>query len=115
MLDSVLRDMPVREGNIRAARQGLVNVINNGYPVFRSLGGFVAACRLKGYTNDPDSATLSLLPTLGIEDVTRFYRTHVQTVPTSYIIVGDKRKLNMEQLKRYGSVVELKRDDIYRW
>lgn len=115
VLDSVLRDMPVREGNIRAARQGLVNVVNNSYPVFRSLGSFVAACRLKGYTNDPDSATLSLLPTLGIEDVTRFYRTHVQTVPTSYIIVGDKRKLNMEQLKRYGSVVELKRDDIYRW
>lgn len=115
VLDSVLHDMPVREGNIRAARQSLVNVVNNSYPVFRSLGNFVAACRLKGYTNDPDSATLSLLPTLGIEDVTRFYRTHVQTVPTSYIIVGDKRKLNMEQLKRYGSVVELKRDDIYRW
>ena len=114
VLDSVLRDMPVREGNIRAARQGLVNVINNGYPVFRSLGGFVAACRLKGYTNDPDSATLSLLPALGIEDVTRFYRAHVQTAPASYIIVGGKRQLDIEQLRRYGRVVFLQKHDIVR-
>lgn len=114
VLDSVLRDMPVREGNIRAARQGLVNVINNGYPVFRSLGGFVAACRLKGYTHDPDSATLSLLPALGIEDVTRFYRAHVQTAPASYIIVGDKRQLDIEQLRRYGRVVFLQKHDIVR-
>lgn len=114
VLDSVLRDMPVREGNIRAARQGLVNVINNGYPVFRSLGGFVAACRLKGYTNDPDSATLSLLPALGIEDVTRFYRAHVQTAPACYIIVGDKRQLDIEQLRRYGRVVLLQKHDIVR-
>ncbi len=114
VLDSVLRDMPVREGNIRAARQGLVNVINNGYPVFRSLGGFVAACRLKGYTNDPDSATLSLLPALGIEDVTRFYRAHVQTTPACYIIVGDKRQLDIEQLRRYGRVVFLQKHDIVR-
>ena len=114
VLDSVLRDMPVREGNIRAARQGLVNVINNGYPVFRSLGGFVAACRLKGYTNDPDSATLSLLPALGIEDVTRFYRAHVQTAPACYIIVGDKRQLDIEQLRRYGRVVFLQKHDIVR-
>ena len=114
VLDSVLRDMPVREGNIRAARQGLVNVINNGYPVFRSLGGFVAACRLKGYTNDPDSATLSLLPALGIEDVTRFYRAHVKTAPACYIIVGDKRQLDIEQLRRYGRVVFLQKHDIVR-
>lgn len=114
VLDSVLRDMPVREGNIRAARQGLVNVINNGYPVFRSLGGFVAACRLKGYTHDPDSATLSLLPALGIEDVSRFYRAHVQTAPACYIIVGDKRQLDIEQLRRYGRVVFLQKHDIVR-
>lgn len=114
VLDSVLHNMPVREGNIRAARQGLVNVVNNGYPVFRSLGSFVAACRLKGYTQDPDSATLSLLPTLGIEDVTRFYSTHVQTAPACYIIVGDKRQLDIEQLRRYGRVVFLQKHDIVR-
>lgn len=114
VLDSVLRDMPVREGNIRAARQGLANVINNSYPVFRSLGNFVAACRLKGYTLDPDSATLRLLPTLGIGDVTRFYQSHVQTAPVSYIIVGGKRKLNIDQLKHYGRVVFLQKNDIVR-
>lgn len=114
VLDSVLRDMPVREGNIRAARQGLVNVVNNSYPVFRSLGSFVAACRLKGYTQDPDSATIRLLPALGIGDVTRFYRSHVQTASASYIIVGDKRKLNIDRLKHYGRVVFLQKHDIVR-
>ena len=114
VLDSVLRDMPMREGNIRAARQGLVNVVNNSYPVFRSLGSFVAACRLKGYTQDPDSATIRLLPALGIGDVTRFYRSHVQTASASYIIVGDKRKLNIDRLKHYGRVVFLQKHDIVR-
>lgn len=113
VLDSVIRHMPVRGENIRAARQGLVNVINNGYPAFRSLGSYVAACRLKGYAQDPDSAMLSLLPALGIDHVTSFYREHVQKAPACYIIVGDKRKLDMKQLEKYGKVVMLKRRDIY--
>ncbi|WP_262288268.1 M16 family metallopeptidase [Hallella absiana] len=114
VLDSVLRKMPVREENVRTARQGLVNAVNNGYPAFRSLGSYVATCRLKGYTLDPDSVTLRLLPKLGIGDVIRFYQNHVQNTPACYIIVGDKRKLDMKQLKRYGRVVLLRKRDISR-
>ena len=114
VLDSLIHDMPTREGNIRAARQAMVNSINNGYPSFRSLGGYVADLRLKGYTQDPNALTLSILPRLGIHDVTAFYQRFIQSAPISYIVVGDKRKLNLQGLSHYGRVVVLKKSDIYR-
>ncbi len=114
VLDSLLHDMPVRKGNIQAAKQAIVNNINNGYPTFRSLGNYVASRRLQGYEQDPDSLLLRQLPKLGIDDVITFYRTRVKNSPVCYIVVGDKRKLNMAQLAKYGKIVAVHKRDIFR-
>lgn len=113
-LDSLLTDMPVRPANIEAARRGILSTINNAYPDFRSKAAYVAGCRLYGYEEDPDAATVRTLVRLGSDDVTSFYRDHIQRRPRVTVIVGNKRMLDMQQLSRYGRVVVLKAGDIYR-
>ena len=112
LLDSLLDHMPERPNNLEAARQMVVNGINNSYPTFRNLPVYVANERLLGYDHDPDTDLLSAIDTLGIDDAMTFYRSNVQQRPRALIIVGNKRLLNLDALRRMGRVVELKAKDI---
>lgn len=112
-LDTLFANMPLRIANIDAARQQIINTINNSYPSFRSIGRFVANCRLQGYITDPDSAMSVIIPTLSASDVTTFYREHIQGRPRAVIIVGNKKTLDLQRLRAMGTLIELKPEDIY--
>ncbi|MCI6619365.1 MAG: insulinase family protein [Prevotella sp.] len=114
VLDSIFNDMPVRESNIAASKQRIINAINNEYPNFRSIGAYVALRRAEGYTDDPYLERSAILPSLGINDVTSVYNSQVKYAPRSIIVVGDRRKIDMLQLSKYGRIVELKKADIYK-
>jgi hypothetical protein len=55
-----------------------------------------------------------ILPTLGINDVTSFYQEYVKSAPRAIIIVGNKKSLDIQKLARYGHIVELTKQDIYK-
>lgn len=112
-LDSLMNHMPMREANIVSARQEIVNDINNSYPTFRAMGQYVARLRLLGYDADPARDVLKVLPQVTTTEVETFYRDHIQGKPRAIIIVGNKRLLDMEQLKKMGRVVMLSAKDIY--
>lgn len=114
VLDSLFTNMPIRSANIAAIKQSTINSINNSYPDFRNIGGYVARMRTEGYSNDPDQPMSLILPTLGINDVTSFYQEYVKSAPRAIIIVGNKKSLDMQKLTQYGRVVELKKQDIYK-
>lgn len=114
ILDSLLRHMPLREANMAAARHELVNQTNNSYPTFRTLGRAVADLRLLGYGAAPEQQVLQQLPSLQLDDVNRFYQTHLQHRPYVTIVVGNKRSLDPSRLNKWGKVVELRTQDVYR-
>ena len=53
ILDSLIRNMPLKPERVEAAKQTLLNSINNDYPFFRNLSKKVANARMKGYDCDP--------------------------------------------------------------
>ncbi len=112
-LDTLLTNMPLRDANINAARQQIINTINNGYPSFRMVGQFVANCKLLGYTTDPEHAMVSAIPALSASDVSSFYREYIQGRPRVVIIVGNKKTLDLQRLRGMGTLIELKPEDIY--
>jgi predicted Zn-dependent peptidase len=114
MLDSLFRDMPLREQNIEAVKQEAINRINNNYPSFRNIGSMIANNKKLGYTEDPNTEIVRLIPELKMSDIVSYYKDHIQNRPRAIIIVGNKKKLPMEQLAKYGNIVELKKRDIYR-
>ena len=54
------------------------------------------------------------MPTLTTADMVDFYRQNVQQKPRAFFIIGNKKQLDMQQLAKYGRIVELKKDDIMR-
>ena len=114
LLDSLINDMPVNVENMSVARQSLLNDINNSYPTFRGKPLMIALSERNGYTSDSQTALAEQLPTLTQADVEAFYRQHIKGQPYQLMIVGNVKKLDMKALARYGNIVKVKKDDIYR-
>lgn len=113
VLDSLFRAMPLREGNIAAAKRGIMNSVHNDRPAFRDMGRTIALWRASGYGDDPRRPLTECLPAMGTADVEAYYSGSVKPMSRAIIIVGDKRKLDMGRLKAYGRVVELKREEFF--
>ncbi len=114
-IDSLLRQMPMKEENLDAARQSVLNDIQNSYPTFRTVGKYIANQLRDGYTSDPNTDIARILPDVTTQDIVRFHQQHI--APNQHrvwIVIGDKKLTDMKALSRFGKVVELKKEDVYR-
>ena len=114
-IDSLLRQMPMKETNLDAARQSVLNDIQNGYPTFRDITAYIANQRMEGYTADPNTDIARILPTVTTQDIMTFHQQHI--APNQHriwIVIGDKKLTDMKALSRFGKVIELKKEDVYR-
>ena len=115
VIDSLLRQMPVKKENLKSARQEAISDMQNKYPTFRDIAKYVANERMKGYATDPNAEQARLLPAVSTQDVVQFHRQHVAANQNRvWIIIGDKKLTDLKALARYGKVVELKKADVYR-
>ena len=114
-IDSLLRQMPMKVENLEAARQTVLNDLQNTYPTFRTIGRYVANQRMAGYSSNAATTMAQLIPGITAQEVEQFHRQHIASNPNRvWIIIGDKKLTDLKQLARYGRVVELKKEDIYR-
>ena len=114
-IDSLLRQMPMKEENLESARQSVLSDIQNDYPTFRGVAKYVANQLGNGYTSDPNADVARLLPDVSVQDIMQFYQQHVaKNTNRTWIIIGDKKLTDMTALARFGKVVELKKEDVYR-
>jgi len=114
VLDSLMRHMPVNEQNVAAAKQEILNKINNSYPSFRQLADYVSSYRALGHKEDPRATLAREVPKLTTADMVDFYQSNIQQQPRVYFVIGNKKQLDMQALSKYGRVVELKKDDVMR-
>ena len=114
-IDSLLRQMPMKEENLEAARQSVLSDIQNDYPTFRGMGKYIANQLGEGYTTDPNANIARLLPGINAQDIMQFYQQHIaKNQNRVWIIIGDRKLTDMKALSHYGKVVELKKEEIYR-
>ena len=113
-VDTLLRQMPMKQENLDAARQELLSSVQNSFPSFRTIGYYVANSLLQGYTADPNRQLVKLLPNTKPTDVEQFHKEHVADNHRVWMVIGDRKLTDLQALARYGKVVELKKEDIYR-
>ena len=114
-IDSLLHYMPMKEENLDAARQSVISDIQNDYPTFRNMASYVANQRMEGYATDPNEEVVRLLPSVTTQDIVQFHQQHIASNKNRvWLIIGDKKLTDMKALARFGKVVELKKEDVYR-
>ena len=114
VLDSLIREMPLKPERVEAVKQTLVNLINNDYPPFRNLSEKVASARMEGFDRDPAEEFLRDIATMDMQDISRFYREQISGRPVVYVIAGNRKHIDMKKLAEYGTIIKVKKKDIYK-
>jgi predicted Zn-dependent peptidase len=114
-IDSLIREMPMKEENLEAARQSVLNDIQIEFPSFRMMTKYVANKMRLGYDSNPYTTLTQQLPSISSQDIIEFHRRYIAGNQNRvWFIVGDKKQTDMRALARFGKVVELKKEEIYR-
>lgn len=111
VLDSLIREMPLKPERMEAVKQTLVNRINNDYPPFRNLSEKVASTRMEGFDRDPAEEFLRDIATMDMQDISRFYREQISGRPVVYVIAGNRKHIDMKKLAKYGTIIKVKKKD----
>ena len=114
VLDSLIREMPLKPERMEAVKQTLVNRINNDYPPFRNLSEKVASTRMEGFDRDPAEEFLRDIATMDMQDISRFYQEQISGRPVVYVITGNRKHIDMKKLAKYGTIIKVKKKGIYK-
>lgn len=114
VLDSLIREMPLKPERMEAVKQTLVNRINNDYPPFRNLSEKVASARMEGFDRDPAEEFLRDIATMDMQDISRFYQEQISGRPVVYVITGNRKHIEMKKLAEYGTIIKVKKKGIYK-
>ena len=114
VLDSLIREMPLKPERMEAVKQTLVNRINNDYPPFRNLSEKVASARMEGFDRDPAEEFLRDIATMDMQDISRFYQEQISGRPVVYVITRNRKHIDMKKLAEYGTIIKVKKKGIYK-
>ena len=114
VLDSLIREMPLKPERMEAVKQTLVNRINNDYPPFRNLSEKVASARMEGFDRDPAEEFLRDIATMDMQDISRFYQEQISGRPVVYVSTGNRKHIDMKKLAEYGTIIKVKKKGIYK-
>ena len=98
---------------MEACKLPFLNSINNSYPTFRGIGSTIAFDKRLGYKNNPYEETVKMIPEYTMDDIQKYFEEHVKGKPRVTIVVGNKKTMDMNELAKYGKIVELKKEDLW--
>lgn len=94
-----------------------VNSIANRYRTskigFRGVISAVRGWERLGFEKDPRKESFEMVQAAEIASMMDFHATHIKGKPKLISIVGDKRKIDMEALAKFGKITEVTLDDIF--
>jgi zinc protease len=110
----ILSDMPQKPERIDAVRKSLALSINATQPGLRSKSTIVSRWKDQGYSNDPRKSRYQAYQTVEFDKILDFYHQNVKGRPWVIAIAGNLKQIDMEGLKKYGTIQELKMEDILK-
>jgi predicted Zn-dependent peptidase len=105
--------LPASPERFAETRDSLLSRYRTGKIGFRDIIGAVRSWERLEVPVDPRQARFEKIQRLGLDDVLRFDREHLQGRPKLISIVGDKNKIDLDKIKKDGAVTELELKDIF--
>lgn len=109
----LMRRMPVQPDRFARAKDGVLSRYRNHPLPFRDVPSAVRRWIDLGLGGDPRPARLAAVEALTLEDMTKFARDLMATRPVMIALVGDPAKFDPKALEKFGSVRELRVDELF--
>jgi predicted Zn-dependent peptidase len=109
----LIKDMPQKKERMEDIRTYLVQSALIAKPSFRDLSMTVSDWKTEGYSEDPRKAQVPVYERMSFDDIAEFYRENIKDKPIVFSFVGDKKRINMKELKKYAKVVKVKEKALF--
>lgn len=113
VFNDLKEDMPKMPERMSYIKPYLEQQAITAYPGFRDISSTVEAWKKLGYEKDPYFYTKQVIQTLSFSEVYEFYKEMIKDKPMVIMIVGDKSKIDMEELARFGEIKMIKEKNLY--
>ena len=108
----LIKDLPQKPSRIDNIRSNLQLKAQSAYPSFRTVSQSIERLKDFAYEDDPNRSAVAAYEKMSFEEIVEFYQNNIKGKPITIAIYGDKKRVNLEKLKAFGEVIELKRKDV---
>ncbi len=109
----LLDNMPVTPERFEEARTSILNRYRTNKISFRRVLGSVRSWERLGIPVDPRKSRFERIQAAGMDDMLAFYGQNLKNRVKLISIVGDKNKIDLAALGKYGSINEVGLEDIF--
>ena len=112
--NDLVRNMPEKTDRMPMIKNFLLQSSIIDKPNYRNLSTTVLSWKNKGFNDDPTKLKTKTYENLTFSDIVKFYKKNLKNKPMAIAIVGDKKQINLDELKKYGKIVEIKEKSLFR-
>lgn len=112
-MNELIQNFPKSEAGFDVARTALMSRLESERVIKASKLFAYDDAQRKGIDYDIRKTIYEQVQNMTLEDVEAFQRQHVKGRPFNIVLVGDRAKLNLKDLQKYGAVRELTLDELF--
>lgn len=113
-LRDLIIDMPERIEKFNASKEALILSNAATYINFRDIPSSVCKWVEEGFDHDPRIEITNIIKNTDYQGIYDFYRRNTANRPVIIMMSGNKKKIDLKGLEKFGKVTELKYKDIIR-
>lgn len=113
VFNGLVRDMPQKPERMEMINDYLVLSNSASMPSFRSRTETVQAWKRMGYKQDPSITLEPAYQNVSFDDILKFYNSQIKEKPMTIAIVGNKKNIDMDALKKYGTIIKMKEKKLF--
>ena len=112
-MHAILRKMPLYDGKFLSARDAQLKKIATERIIGLELFGFEQKMKRIGTNADWRKAEYDTIRKMDLPQLADFFNRRLAALNYDIIIVGKASAINREKLAKYGTIVDLKLNDIF--
>ena len=111
--NELYQNMPDNETSFNIAKEAVIKTIRTQRITKDSKVWTYLFWKRMGLDKDPREETFNKVQTLTFNDINKFQKEKITGKPTTYMIIGDTKSLDMKYLKKIGKVKIMKLETIF--
>ncbi len=112
-MTELIQNFPKSEGGFEVARNSLMNKLESERITKTAILFNYESAMRKGIDHDVRKDVYEKIQNMTINDVENFQKQYIKGKKFNVVMVGDRSKLNLKDLQKYGEVKELTLDELF--
>ncbi|RZK50380.1 MAG: insulinase family protein [Pedobacter sp.] len=112
-MNELLNDLPQIDKSFEGAKANAINGYETSRVTRDAIFSYYFADQKLGYEVDSRKAAYEQLKALKFEDIKAFHQEKIANKPYTYLIVGSKDRIKMEDLQKIGTVKTLTLEELF--